>query len=95
MVTETREVQPESRMLIDGELVEADSRKTFDNVNPATEEVIGSVTDASGVDMDRAISAARRAFDSSDWSTNLTCAGSASNNSRMHSRAHRRRCASS
>ena len=57
-------------MLIDGELVESDSGKTFDNVNPATEEVIGRVTDASVADMHRAIAAARRAFDHTDWSTN-------------------------
>ena len=34
-------VQGEVRMLIDGELVEASSGKTFDNINPATEEVLG------------------------------------------------------
>ncbi|MFV0318420.1 MAG: aldehyde dehydrogenase family protein [Microthrixaceae bacterium] len=56
-------------MLIDGELVEAASGATFDNVNPATEEIIGSVTDASSEDMQRAIAAARRAFDTTDWST--------------------------
>ncbi len=57
-------------MLIDGELVEAASGKRFDNVNPATEEVLGQVADASADDMRRAIAAARRAFDESDWSTN-------------------------
>ena len=60
----------EVRMLIDGELVEAASGKRFDNVNPATEEVLGQVADASADDMRRAIAAARRAFDESDWSTN-------------------------
>src|ERR1700736_4749058 len=63
-------VQGEVRMLIDGELVEAASGKRFDNVNPATEEVIGDVADAAVEDMQRAISAARRAFDETDWSTN-------------------------
>jgi aldehyde dehydrogenase (NAD+) len=57
-------------MLIDGELVEAASGKRFDNVNPATEEVLGEVADASADDMKRAIAAARRAFDETDWSTN-------------------------
>jgi aldehyde dehydrogenase (NAD+) len=57
-------------MLIDGELVEADSGATFENVNPATEEVLGSVADASKAEMQRAIAAARRAFDETDWSTN-------------------------
>jgi aldehyde dehydrogenase (NAD+) len=57
-------------MLIDGKLVEAESGKQFDNINPATEEVIGQVTDASAADMQKAIVAARRAFDETDWSTN-------------------------
>ena len=60
----------EVRMLIDGELVEASSGKRFDNINPATEEVLGPVADASAEDMQRAIAAARRAFDETDWSTN-------------------------
>jgi aldehyde dehydrogenase (NAD+) len=60
----------EARMLIDGELVEAGSGKRFANVNPATEAVLGEVTDADAADMTRAIDAARRAFDDTDWSTN-------------------------
>src|SRR5690242_1387214 len=60
----------ESRMLIDGKLVEAEGGKTYDNVNPATEAVIGPVADASVADMERAITAARRAFDETDWATN-------------------------
>src|SRR3954470_7835464 len=62
--------QGERRMLIDGALVLADSGKTFENVNPATEEVLGDVADASAAEMQRAIAAARRAFDETDWSTN-------------------------
>src|ERR1700728_707406 len=64
------EYNPEPRMLIDGLLVEAASGKRFDNINPATEEVLGQVADASTVDMQQAIVAARRAFDETDWSTN-------------------------
>jgi aldehyde dehydrogenase (NAD+) len=60
----------EVRMLIGGELVESASGKRFENINPATEEVLGEVADASAEDMQRAIAAARRAFDDSDWSTN-------------------------
>jgi aldehyde dehydrogenase (NAD+) len=56
-------------MLIGGELVAAASGATFDNVNPTTEEVIGSVTDGAAADMDRAIAAARTAFDTTSWST--------------------------
>lgn len=60
----------EVRMLVDGELVEAASGRRFENVNPATEEVLGEVADGSAEDMQRAIGAARRAFDETDWSTN-------------------------
>ena len=59
----------EHRMLIDGKLCESSSGKTFDNVNPATEEVIGKVADGTAADMERAIAAARRAFDETPWST--------------------------
>ena len=62
-------IDPEASMLIDGKLVEAETGKTFENVNPATEEVLGRVADASNADMQRAIGAARRAFDETSWST--------------------------
>src|SRR5919108_131431 len=58
------------RLLIDGKLVEAEGGATFDNVNPATEEVIGQMANGSAADMARAIQAARTAFDTTDWSTN-------------------------
>jgi len=61
---------PEKRMLIDGELVAARSGAEFDNIDPATEDVLGQVADADVHDMGNAISAARRAFDETDWSTN-------------------------
>ncbi len=64
------ELSGESQMLIDGKMVDAASGKTFDNVNPATEEVIGQIADGAVADVDRAVSAARRAFDETDWSTN-------------------------
>jgi aldehyde dehydrogenase (NAD+) len=61
------EIEAERRLLIDGKLEDAASGKTFPNVNPATEEVIGEVADASTDDMERAIAAARRAFDDTGW----------------------------
>ena len=69
-MTETPSFTGEARMLIDGQLVEADSARRFENVNPATEAVLGEVADASPAEMRRAIVAARRAFDETDWSTN-------------------------
>lgn len=59
----------ESRMLIDGRLVAAAGGAVYDNINPATEAVLGQTSDASAADMDAAIAAARRAFDETTWST--------------------------
>ncbi|GAC1644947.1 MAG: aldehyde dehydrogenase family protein [Mycobacterium sp.] len=62
--------KPESRLYIDGRLRESSTGETAENINPATEEVLGTCTDAGAEDMDEAIAAARRAFDTTDWSTN-------------------------
>jgi acyl-CoA reductase-like NAD-dependent aldehyde dehydrogenase len=67
-VTEGPRVTFEPRMLVDGKLVEGEAG-TFANINPATEEEIGQVSDASVADVQRAIDAARRAFDETGWST--------------------------
>ncbi|MFO7162397.1 MAG: aldehyde dehydrogenase family protein, partial [Mycolicibacterium hassiacum] len=61
---------PETRLYIDGRLRDSATGKTVDNINPATEEVLGVATDAGAEDMEEAIAAARRAFDTTDWSTN-------------------------
>jgi len=63
-------LNPETRNLIAGKLVAASNGATFDNVNPATEEVLGVCADGTKNDMNAAIGAARRAFDETDWSTN-------------------------
>ena len=62
-------LNPETRNLIDGQLVGASNGGTFDNINPATEEVIGTSPDGTKDDMLAAVAAARRAFDETDWST--------------------------
>ena len=54
-------------LLIDGEQVEG-SAGTFATINPASEEPLGTAADGDSADMDRAVAAARRAFDESDWS---------------------------
>ncbi len=59
----------EPRMLIDGRLVGAD--KTYPSVNPATGAIVGYAPDAGVADAERAITAARRAFDGTDWPTNV------------------------
>jgi aldehyde dehydrogenase (NAD+) len=60
----------DSRMLVDGQLVTAASGEEFDNLSPATGQVLGRTAAAQPQDMDRAITAARKAFDETDWSTN-------------------------
>ena len=61
----------ERHLLIDGELRTARSGREFETVNPATGEVLGVAADADASDMDDAIGAARRAFDTTDWSTDV------------------------
>lgn len=60
----------EQRLYIDGELTDAENARVYNNVNPATEEQIGVAADASLADAERALAAARRAFDESDWASN-------------------------
>ncbi|HTY26807.1 MAG TPA: aldehyde dehydrogenase family protein, partial [Mycobacterium sp.] len=57
-------------LLIDGALVTGGSG-SFATVNPATEEPLGTAADADAADMDRAIGAARAAFDNTDWSRDV------------------------
>lgn len=58
-----------SALFIDGKPCPG-SAGTFPTINPATEEVLGVAADADAGDMSRAIEAARRAFDETDWSRN-------------------------
>lgn len=61
----------EQRMLIDGELQLTASGALFDVIHPADEQVAGQATDGTTDDMARAVGAARRAFDETDWSRDL------------------------
>ena len=56
------------KMLIDGQWVAAASGKTFDAIDPATESVICQVAAGDKEDVDRAVKAARKAFEDSAWS---------------------------
>src|SRR5260370_13234530 len=51
------------RMLIDGKFVAAASGKAFASYNPATGEVLAQVPEGDKEDIDRAVTAARRAFE--------------------------------
>ncbi len=59
----------EWRMYIDGTLVESASGQVFSNIDPFSEEPIGVTADGTAGDFRRAIAAARRAFDTTQWST--------------------------
>src|SRR5215469_7782954 len=60
-------VQKDHRMLIDGRFVAAAAGQTFPVYNPARGEVITHVPEAEAEDVDRAVHAARRAFDEGPW----------------------------
>jgi len=55
------------KMLIGGKWVDAVSGKTFVTVNPATAEPLAMVAEGDAADIDRAVEAARKAFDEGPW----------------------------
>ena len=56
------------QLLIDGKSTDATSGKRFDVVDPATGQAIAAVAEADKADVDEAVKAARRAFESGPWS---------------------------
>ena len=69
-VTEPRrrtEQTLQTKLLIDGQWRDAVGGRTFATVNPATEEEIAQVAEGDAADVDLAVKAARRAFDSGPW----------------------------
>lgn len=63
-----RFISKPGKHLINGQWVDAASGKTFDVLNPATADVIARVAEGDRDDINRAVKAARQAFDDSDWS---------------------------
>jgi aldehyde dehydrogenase (NAD+) len=57
----------QQRFFIGGDFVPPHGDERIEVINPATEEVMGSVPRAVAADMDDAVAAARRAFDETDW----------------------------
>lgn len=55
------------QLLIGGKWVNALSGKTFETINPATEQVLVSIAEADSADIDAAVLAARRAFRAPNW----------------------------
>jgi aldehyde dehydrogenase (NAD+) len=77
MATVTEPVAPAKRprprihqtqCFIGGQWVPSQSGKTFDTLDPATEEVIASVAEGDAADVDLAVKAARKQFETGEWS---------------------------
>ncbi|KAL9265276.1 Benzaldehyde dehydrogenase, mitochondrial-like protein, partial [Drosera capensis] len=56
-----------SKLLINGQFVDAASGKTFPTLDPRTGELIAEVAEGDAEDINRAVSAARKAFDQGPW----------------------------
>ncbi len=56
------------KLFIDGEFLEADNGATFDTFDPGTGQAFATVSQAGQADVEKAIAAARRAFDHGQWS---------------------------
>jgi aldehyde dehydrogenase (NAD+) len=72
MATATTAMQPNvkigpTKLLINGKWVDSTSGKTFPTVNPSTGEVITQVAESDAPDVDKAVSAARAAFEKGAW----------------------------
>ena len=77
MATATSVIEPKvkinaTKLLINGKWVDAASGKTFPTINPSTGEVITQVAEADAADVDKAVAAARAAFDKGPWRKKLS-----------------------
>lgn len=67
MTPEGVNIRHADRLYIGGEWVEPKSGKQIEIISPNSEEVVGRVAEANEADMDRAVAAARHAFDHGPW----------------------------
>lgn len=68
MITETKVEAINCRHFINGQFVESQNQKSFENINPATEEVLGNVAEGGKEEVDFAVTAAREALQG-PWKT--------------------------
>ena len=57
------------QLFIDGKWVDSVSGKTFTSINPATKEINGIIAEGDAADIDLAVKAARKAFESGPWAS--------------------------
>ena len=55
-------IKPQYDLFINGEWIKPSANKYFDSINPATEEKLSAVAEANVVDVDKAVSSARKAL---------------------------------
>ena len=67
LAAEFKVAVPELKLLIDNRWVESESGRTFATINPSTGEEICQVAEADSADVDRAVLAARAAFEHGPW----------------------------
>jgi acyl-CoA reductase-like NAD-dependent aldehyde dehydrogenase len=65
---EQQHALPQTKLFIGGKWIAPTSGKTFNTINPATEEVITQISIADEKDVDLAVQEARKAFDGGAWS---------------------------
>src|SRR3954462_6025363 len=63
----TRFIGTPRKMLIGGKWTDSASGKLFDTYNPATGEVLARIAEGDHMDIDHAVAAARKAFESGPW----------------------------
>src|SRR5271167_4748823 len=79
MATATSVIEPKvkvsaTKLLINGRWVDAASGKTFPTLNPSTGDPITQVAEADAADVDKAVAAARAAFDHGPWRKKMSAA---------------------
>lgn len=66
-VLESSSIASQTKLLINNQWVPSESGKTFPTFNPATGEELAQVAEADAADVDRAVKAARNAFERGPW----------------------------
>src|SRR5213594_2515177 len=72
MLAPTKTKVEPGKLFINGRFVAAAAGATFDTINPATGEVLTQVAEGHEEDIDRAVMAARAAFDTGPWTRTMT-----------------------
>lgn len=62
------QIKPKHQLFINGHFEDAASGKCFTTINPATNDILAEIAEADAVDVDRAVTAARKAFNKGSWS---------------------------